>query len=209
MENLSADIFIKHITYLPFTDVINLCHTNKKFHTYCTYPKYRIPWKALVLNTFGNIDNYQEKLEKTWLGLGLDKDSYNYMVYVNLVKTLDPITQLTIYYKQGDMVSFDSDMFNLTQRFLTLFLLGKKESMKEYLPSQAYQPFIAMLDNKTISQNDLNKMLVKHTGQKIAKIQKDTERDYFMSAIEAKKYGIIDKVLSERPLVEEVVENGK
>lgn len=58
-------------------------------------------------------------------------------------------------------------------------------------------------------RNELNKMLVKHTGQKIAKIQKDTERDYFMSAIEAKKYGIIDKVLSERPQVEEVVENGK
>ncbi len=58
-------------------------------------------------------------------------------------------------------------------------------------------------------RTDLNKMLVKHTGQKIAKIQKDTERDYFMSAIEAKKYGIIDKVISERPQVEEVLENGK
>lgn len=41
----------------------------------------------------------------------------------------------------------------------------------------------------------LNKILVKHTGQKLAKIEKDTDRDYFMSADEAKAYGIVDKVL--------------
>lgn len=42
----------------------------------------------------------------------------------------------------------------------------------------------------------LNKILVKHTGQKLAKIEKDTDRDYFMSAEEAKSYGIVDKILS-------------
>lgn len=41
----------------------------------------------------------------------------------------------------------------------------------------------------------LNEILAKHTGQSFAKIEKDTERDYFMSAIEAKKYGIVDKVI--------------
>lgn len=41
----------------------------------------------------------------------------------------------------------------------------------------------------------LNKILAKHTGQKLAKIEKDTERDYFMSAEEAVKYGIVDKVI--------------
>ena len=41
----------------------------------------------------------------------------------------------------------------------------------------------------------LNKMLAKNTGQLLAKIEKDVDRDYFMSADEAKKYGIIDKVL--------------
>ncbi|MFK5949445.1 MAG: ATP-dependent Clp protease proteolytic subunit, partial [Methylococcales bacterium] len=53
-------------------------------------------------------------------------------------------------------------------------------------------------------RKDLNQILAKHTGQKINKIQKDTERDFFMSAVEAKKYGIIDKVLLTRPPVEEV-----
>ncbi len=47
-------------------------------------------------------------------------------------------------------------------------------------------------------RQDLNKILAHHTGQKVNKIQRDTERDYFMSADEAKKYGLIDKVLNKR-----------
>ena len=47
-------------------------------------------------------------------------------------------------------------------------------------------------------RNDLNKILAFHTGQNIRKIRKDTDRDYFMNAEEAKKYGIIDKVLDKR-----------
>ncbi|MCF6291024.1 MAG: ATP-dependent Clp endopeptidase proteolytic subunit ClpP [Desulfobacterales bacterium] len=51
---------------------------------------------------------------------------------------------------------------------------------------------------------DLNRILANHTGQNIRKIRKDTERDYFMSADEAKEYGIVDKVLVQRPdIVEE------
>lgn len=41
----------------------------------------------------------------------------------------------------------------------------------------------------------LNSILAKHTGQKMEKIGKDTERDYFMSAEEAKEYGIVDKII--------------
>lgn len=41
----------------------------------------------------------------------------------------------------------------------------------------------------------LNKMLAKNTGQKLEKIEKDVDRDFFMTADEAKTYGIIDKVL--------------
>jgi len=47
-------------------------------------------------------------------------------------------------------------------------------------------------------REDLNTILAQHTGQNIKKIQKDTERDYFMSAPEAQKYGIVDKVLEKR-----------
>ena len=44
----------------------------------------------------------------------------------------------------------------------------------------------------------LNKIMATHTGQKIAKIEKDLERDNFMSSNEAKSYGLIDTVLSKR-----------
>ena len=44
----------------------------------------------------------------------------------------------------------------------------------------------------------LNKLLAKQTGQKISKVEKDSDRNYFMSADEAKKYGIIDTVLESR-----------
>ncbi len=42
---------------------------------------------------------------------------------------------------------------------------------------------------------ELNKILAKNTGQPISKIEKDMDRNFFMSAEEAKKYGIVDKVL--------------
>lgn len=41
----------------------------------------------------------------------------------------------------------------------------------------------------------LNKILVKHTGQAMEKIEKDTDRDYYMTAEEAKTYGLIDQVI--------------
>mgnify|MGYP002711517825 FL=1 len=45
-------------------------------------------------------------------------------------------------------------------------------------------------------KNKLNQMLAAHTGQDIKKIAKDTDRDYFMSSLEAKEYGLIDDVIS-------------
>lgn len=41
----------------------------------------------------------------------------------------------------------------------------------------------------------LNEILAEHTGQSISKIDRDTDRDYYMSPEEAKKYGLIDKVM--------------
>ena len=44
-------------------------------------------------------------------------------------------------------------------------------------------------------KNQLNQILAKHTGQTVKKIELDTDRDYFMTADEAKKYGLIDKII--------------
>ena len=45
------------------------------------------------------------------------------------------------------------------------------------------------------TRDRLNKILSKHTGQSIKRIARDTDRDYYMSAEEAKLYGIIDKII--------------
>jgi ATP-dependent Clp protease protease subunit len=47
-------------------------------------------------------------------------------------------------------------------------------------------------------KDKLNKVLAKHTGQNIATIDKDTDRDNYMNAEEAKKYGLIDKIIAKQ-----------
>ncbi len=42
----------------------------------------------------------------------------------------------------------------------------------------------------------LNEIIVKHTGQTVERVEKDTDRDYFMGATEAKAYGIIDEMMT-------------
>lgn len=48
-------------------------------------------------------------------------------------------------------------------------------------------------------RHQLNQIYATRTGQNLAKIEKDMDRDYFMSAQEAKEYGLIDHVIEERP----------
>ena len=54
------------------------------------------------------------------------------------------------------------------------------------------------------TRDRLNGILAEHTGQPIERIREDTERDYFMSSEEAKKYGIIDRVITTRQMQDEV-----
>ncbi|MSO14257.1 ATP-dependent Clp endopeptidase proteolytic subunit ClpP [Candidatus Aquarickettsia rohweri] len=51
-------------------------------------------------------------------------------------------------------------------------------------------------------KNKLNKLLSYHTGQKSSKIEKDADRDNFMSPEEAKKYGLIDKIITKRAVTQ-------
>jgi len=45
----------------------------------------------------------------------------------------------------------------------------------------------------------LNEILAKHTNQSIERIAKDTDRDFFLSAAEAKEYGLVDDILTKPP----------
>jgi ATP-dependent Clp protease, protease subunit len=49
------------------------------------------------------------------------------------------------------------------------------------------------------NRDRLNQIMADHTGQPLERVTKDTERDYFMTAEEAKAYGLVDGILSKRP----------
>ena len=55
----------------------------------------------------------------------------------------------------------------------------------------------------------LNQILVEHTGKKIEEIQKDTDRDFFMSGEEAKAYGIVDHVIANRDDLDKLEDSEK
>ncbi len=56
-------------------------------------------------------------------------------------------------------------------------------------------------------KEELNQILADLTGQTISKVMNDTERDYFMTAQQAKEYGLIDDIIVRKPLSPEIKEN--
>ena len=163
LSRLPVDLFIQQITYLPFDDVVNICQANSTLHNYCTNINYNNKWKALINTTFGDIDNYHEKLKQIWSNLKVNENTYNYLVYTQLVKILDPLTQLMIYYRQNDMKSFNSRKFNNDQRFLAMFLLGEKGEMDKFIDistNPSIPSFAKLINNVEVDQNELNEMLI-------------------------------------------------
>ncbi|MEW6375919.1 MAG: ATP-dependent Clp endopeptidase proteolytic subunit ClpP [Thermodesulfobacteriota bacterium] len=49
-------------------------------------------------------------------------------------------------------------------------------------------------------REELNQILVRHTSQSLERIQADTDRDFYMTGLQAKEYGIIDEVVVQRPI---------
>ena len=169
LSQLPVDLFIQQITYLPFQDVVSVCSANQQLRAYCNDPRYNTRWKALINNTFKEvIYDYQNKLKELWDELGYKEPRYNYLIYTQLVKSLDPVTQGMIYYRQGDMKSFEE--LTKEQKFLALFLLNKSSEMEKYLPDEdylrpIYLAFISMINSDKIDQDILNKMLIEMARQ--------------------------------------------
>lgn len=88
------------------------------------------------------------------------------------------------------------------------FVIAVSGDKRSALPNSRlmqHQPLSAMgwsqatdiaIENKEIQtiKNDLIEIIAKHTGQKVSKVRKDCERDYWMKASEALKYGAIDEI---------------
>ncbi len=71
------------------------------------------------------------------------------------------------------------------------------QPLMQGLAGQATDIDIAARELLRMREN-LNNILVHHTGQPVERIQNDTERDYIMTADQAKEYGIIDDVIRKR-----------
>ena len=98
------------------------------------------------------------------------------------------------------------------------FLLGAGANNKRYaLPNaeiMIHQPLggtrgqaedIRIHAERILKARDtINRILADRTGQTLERIQKDTDRDFFMSSEEAKKYGLIDEVITSRKSINEV-----
>ena len=162
ISQLPVDIFIYELTFLPFDQVIGICSSDRKFHHYCSDPRYSDRWKRLVENTFGNIYNYSEKLQKIQDKLikegKLVQNQYNYLVYTQFVNLLDPVTQLMIYHKQKDRTRFNDVRFNNFQRVLALFLLNEREELNTYEDIHGAPKYIDY-DPETTSQQDKNEIV--------------------------------------------------
>jgi len=85
---------------------------------------------------------------------------------------------------------------------------GKKRSGLPHSRIMIHQPMSSMQGQATDMEislrqtlevkKDLYQILSKHSGQKYEKIEKDSDRDYWMKALEAKEYGLIDEVLEKK-----------
>ena len=154
LDNLPADIFIKRVTYLPFDTVVTLCKT-EKYNDYCTSERYSNEWRQIIEDTYkNNVYDYQGKLNK----IQKKYPGYNYLVYTEFVKLLDPAVQGMIYYLQNDKTRFDS--LSNEQKFFALFLLNKPNEMEKYNKnSRATNNLIKLAKGGKISQQDLDDIL--------------------------------------------------
>jgi ATP-dependent Clp protease protease subunit len=168
-----------------------------------------------------------------FLGSGINEDIANLIIAQLLfLEAEDPDKDITFYISSpGGMVTAGMAIYD-TMQFIkcdiatlcmgqaasmgALLLAAGAEGKRYCLPNSRimiHQPMGGFQGQATDIEihakeilrmrEDLNKILAAHTGKSVKQIGLDTERDHFMNATEAKKYGIIDEVLIKRKDVSE------
>lgn len=162
-----------------------------------------------------------------FLGSGINDEVANVVIAQLLfLEKVDPGKDITIYVNSpGGSVSATLAMYDTMQLIKcdvstvclgiaasggSIILMGGAKGKRFILPHSEvmiHQPLggaegqatdIAIhADHIIQTKKLLNKMIAKHTGQDLKKVEDDTERDYFMRAEQAVEYGIVDKVIEQ------------
>lgn len=163
-----------------------------------------------------------------FLGSGINDEVANVIIAQLLfLEKVDPGKDITVYVNSpGGSVSSTLAMYDTIQLIKcdvstvclgiaasggSIILMGGAKGKRFILPHSEvmiHQPLggaegqatdIAIhADHIVQTKKLLNKMIAKHTGQDLKKVEDDTERDYFMRAEDALKYGIVDKIIEQR-----------
>jgi len=163
-----------------------------------------------------------------FLGTGVDDQIANIVIAQLLfLESEDPDKDIMLYINSpGGMVTAGMAIYDTMQYVrpdVATFCMGQAASMGAFLLAAGakgkryslphsriliHQPLGGFSGQATDvdihareilrTRDNLNQLLVKHTGQAIERIKNDTERDYFMSPVEAKEYGIIDEVIAHK-----------
>jgi len=96
---------------------------------------------------------------------------------------------------------------NLVEKGFPLTILGHRnrapvEDLVARGAVEAFAARIALVPSEILRiKNELNELISQHTGQPLERIERDTDRDYYMAPEEAIKYGLIDGVIDAAPEV--------
>lgn len=116
------------------------------------------------------------------------------------------------YIQSSGKCKISTICYGMAMSFGTILLVGGTKGLRYALPNATihlHQPWAPQTRGGQASdleieareilrlRSRLNDILAKHTGQPLERIQRDTDRDYFMTADQAVEYGIIDGVISE------------
>jgi len=163
-----------------------------------------------------------------FLGTGVDDQIANIIIAQLLfLESEDPDKDIMLYINSpGGMVTAGMAIYDTMQYVrpdVATFCMGQAASMGAFLLAAGakgkryslphsriliHQPLGGFSGQATDvdihareilrTRDNLNQLLVQHTGQSIERIKNDTERDYFMSPAEAKEYGIVDEVIAHK-----------
>ncbi|OPY10961.1 MAG: ATP-dependent Clp protease proteolytic subunit precursor [Syntrophaceae bacterium PtaB.Bin038] len=164
-----------------------------------------------------------------FLGVGIDDDVANLVIAQLLyLESEDPDKEIHFYINSpGGLVSAGLAIYDTMQYIkapVSTYCMGQAASMaaillaagekgKRYaLPHSRiliHQPMGGFSGQATDVEiqareilrlkQELNEILARHTGQPIERIERDTDRDYYMSGEQANEYGLIDAVIQKRP----------